>query len=154
MKFATRQNLGLNRPPAIWFIRRFVDPQAEILLFPTETALADAAKAGAVAFHIPGAKLHMDKARGTTTLDALIDEYGFRGKDPALDLFSDVIRDASYGIPAGAAKFPESHGVKAFDKGFRAIAPDDRTRMEKLCVLYEALYQWCRSRTEAATAAS
>jgi len=25
MKFATRQNLGLNRPPSIWFIRRFLD---------------------------------------------------------------------------------------------------------------------------------
>lgn len=154
MKFATRQNLGLNRPPAIWFIRRFLDPNAEILLFPKETAIEDAAAAGAVAFHIPGVELHMDKERGTTTLDALIDRYGMRGKDAALDLFSDVIRDASYGVAAGTVKFPESHGLRAIDKGMRAVAPDDRTRIAKLSEVYEALYQWCRSRTEAVPAAS
>jgi len=154
MKFATRSNLGLNRPPAIWFIRRFVDPDAEILLFPAETALADAAEAGAVAFHIPGAELHMNKETKRTSLDALIDRYAMRGKDPGLELLSDLVRDASYGVPANAAKFPESHGIRALNQGFRATTPDDRARIEKLCEVYEAMYQWCRTRAEAAACAS
>ena len=152
MKFATRPDLGLNRPPAIWFIRRFLDPQAEILLLAKETIFEEAPRLGAVVFHVPGAELHMDKERGRTTLDALIDRYGRRGTDPALDLFSDLIRDASYGVPAGSARFPESHGIRALNLGFRATTPDDRARIERLTEVYDAWYQWCRSRTAEAAA--
>ena len=146
MKFATRPDLGLNRPPAIWFIRRFLDPEAGILFLAKETIFEEAPRLGAVVFHVPGAELHMDKERGRTTLDALVDRYGWRGKDAALELFTDLIRDASYGVPAGAAKFPESHAIRALNLGFRTTTPDDRARVDKLCDVYDAWYAWCRGR--------
>lgn len=146
MKFATRTNLGLNRPPAIWFLNRFVAPEVggvEIVLLPMDTVLADAARLGATVFHVPGVKLHMDKERGRTTLDALVDEFGWRGRDAGLERFCELIRDATYGVPAGAARFPESHGIRSFDAGFRLTHPDDRARIEALSRFYDAVYAWC-----------
>lgn len=153
MKFATRPNLGLNRPPAIWFIRRFLDPHAEILLLPAETILEDAPKMGAVPFHVPGCELHVDKSIRRTTLDAFLGKYGYRGRDPALDAVAAIVRDASFGVPAGQVDHPEAYGIRMLNQGFRLTTPDDRVRMDRMCELYDALYQACAKRIADAAAA-
>lgn len=149
-RFATRTNLGLNRPPAIWFIRRFLDPQAEILFFPAETALEDARRAGAVAFHIPGAELHVNKELRRTTLDALMAKYGWAGRDAALDLVAEIVRDASFGVPAGDVRHVEAHGLRFLDGGFRATHFADAARVEALSRVYDALYEAAKKRLETA----
>lgn len=148
MRFATRPDLGLNRPPAIWFLRRFLGPGTEILLLPKETIFEEAARCGAVVFHVPGAELHMDKERGRTTLDAILDRYGFAGKDPALDRVADYLRDASYGVPSGKPRFPESAMLRHLNLGFRSTVPDDFARMDAIAAVYDALYAWCAAEIE------
>lgn len=152
MKWATRKNLGLNRPPCIWLIRRFLDPEAEILYLEPDALLAEAKRIGATSFHAPGADLVFDRAGQRTTFDAFLRRYGLEGKDAALDRVADILRDASFGVPAGAPRFPASAGLRALDRGFRLTTPDDGMRAERLALVYDALYEWCREEIAAATA--
>jgi len=144
MKWATRTNLGLNRPPCIWFIRRFLDPQAEILFFPVEELLAKAREVGAVTFHAEGAEIRFDRPNRKTTLDGFLERYEWAGKDPALVLFAEVINDASFGVPNNEARHPVAYGIRALNQGFRAFIPEDAARLAQLEQVYEALYRWCR----------
>lgn len=149
MKWATRKNLGLNRPPCIWLIRRFLDPKAEILFFDAEVLLEEARKIGATSFHAPGADLVFDRERGRTTFDAFLSRYGLAGQNPALDRMADILRDASFGVPKNNARHLEAYGLRALDRGFRTTAPDDLLRSERLGYVYDALYEWCREQTTA-----
>jgi hypothetical protein len=152
MKWATRKNLGLNRPPCIWLIRKFLDTDAEIMFCEPEELLDRAREAGAVSFHAPGADLSFDRENGRTTLDAFLDRYELRGRDPALDMLAEVINDASFRVPNGEARHPVAFGIRALNQGFRASTPDDQERMQALERLYESLYRWCQEQVAATPA--
>ena len=53
--WVTRERPKIDRLACPWLIRRFVDPEADILYVPTSQVLATAARSGAVAFDVPGA---------------------------------------------------------------------------------------------------
>ncbi|TMK63923.1 MAG: chromate resistance protein, partial [Actinobacteria bacterium] len=74
MKWVTRRRPKTDRIACPWLIRRFVDPDAEILYVPAEDVLAVAAREGAHSFDAPGAEFgHRD---GRCTFEVLVDEYG------------------------------------------------------------------------------
>jgi hypothetical protein len=152
MKWATRVNLGLNRPPCIWFIRRFLDPEAEILYFEREELVEKARAAGAVSFHGDGTDLSFDRPGGRTTLDGFLTRYEWAGKDPALDLFAAVLNDASFRVPTNEARYPVAYGIRALNQGLRASIPEDGERLALLEQVYEGLYRWCQSQVAAPVA--
>lgn len=143
MKWATRRNLGLNRPPCIWLIRKFIDKDAEITLCEPDELLDWAREAKATSFHAPGADLAFDRENRRTTMDAFLDRYELRGRDPALDMVAEVINDASFRVPEGNARHPVAYGIRALNQGFRASIPDDDQRLRALEGVYESLYRWC-----------
>ncbi len=144
MKWATQKDLGLNRPPCFWLIRKFIDPAAEFFLFPVEVLLAEAAKIGAKTFHAEGADYLI--GNGKTTMEKIMDAHGLGGKDPALDLLAEIFNDMVFRVKTNTARHVEAYGLRALDTGFRASAPDDLERMQRTSEMYEALYQWCRQR--------
>lgn len=146
MRFATRQNLGLNRPPAIWFIKRFLDPTAEISFFPPDQVVAQAQRIGAVPFHTPGVELHVDKELRRTTLDAFLMKYGWKGRDPALDMLAEIVNDASFRLTSGDVRHPEAFGLKALHLGLRETKPVDAERLAVMFVVCDALYAHCKAR--------
>src|SRR5256714_1675768 len=81
MKWVTRARPKTDRIACPWLIRRFIDPDAEILYVPTDQVLAVAEREGAHGFDTPGAEY--DHRDGRCTFEVLIEDYDLGG-DAAL----------------------------------------------------------------------
>src|SRR6266545_666497 len=90
MQWVTREHPKTDRVACPWLIRRFIDPEAEILYVPRNEVLAVAAAEGAHSFDAPGAAF--DHRDGKCTFEVLIDEYGI--SDPALDRLARIVHAA------------------------------------------------------------
>lgn len=142
MKWATNETLGNQGPPAAWLIRRFIDADAEILLLPKATALAEAARVGARTFYVKGGDFYKDARR--TTFDALMEEYGLVGKDPALDRMAEIFGDISFRVKQGLElRHAQAPGVRAIMVGVAAAVADPEARLALLCGVFDGLYAWC-----------
>ncbi len=143
MKWVTRERAKVDRIACPWLIARFVDPQAEFLFVPAEKVKETAGKEGAIAFDAPGVELTHYKEGGMeyVSFDAIIRKY--RLSDPALLEVAKIVRGADAKIPEPP---PESAGLEAAAMGFRGIAKDDFDNMRLQFPLYDALYDYCRTR--------
>ena len=56
MKWVTRARPKTDRIACPWLIRRFIDPDAEILYVPADQVLSAAARHGGHSFDAPGAR--------------------------------------------------------------------------------------------------
>ena len=90
MKWVTRARPKTDRIACPWLIRRFIDPDAEILYVPTDQVLAVAEADGAHGFDTPGAEF--DHRDGNLHL-VLIDDYDLGG-DPALVRLARIVHAA------------------------------------------------------------
>ncbi len=72
VKWVTRARPKTDRVACPWLIRRFIDPDAEIIYVPAPDVLTFAEREGARSFDAPGAEFtHRD---GRCTFEVLIDE--------------------------------------------------------------------------------
>jgi hypothetical protein len=120
-------------------IRKFVDPDAEIVYVPRDEVLAYAAREGAVSFDAPGAKY--THRGGLCSFEVLVDEYKL-GNDPALALVARVVHGADVAEDADAT--PQSRGLEAIARGFMDLGLDDQRQLELELPVYDALYAWAR----------
>ena len=75
MKWVTRARPKTDRIACPWLIRRYIDPEAEILFVPADQVLAVAASEGARSFDAPGAVYtHRD---GQCSFEVLIEDFGY-----------------------------------------------------------------------------
>src|SRR5487761_1903136 len=81
MKWITRARPKTDRIACPWLIKRFIDPDAEILYAPTDQVLARAAAEELISFDLPGGRY--DHCDGKCTFEVLIGEYDL-GEDSAL----------------------------------------------------------------------
>ncbi len=77
MKWVTRARPKTDRIACPWLIRRFIDPDAEILYVPRDEVLAVARDQDAHSFDAPGAEF--DHRDGRCTFEVLIDHFGLDG---------------------------------------------------------------------------
>jgi len=56
MKWVTREHPKTDRIACPWLIRKFIDPDAEILYVPDAEVLSTAEREGAISFDAPGAR--------------------------------------------------------------------------------------------------
>jgi hypothetical protein len=143
MKWVTREKAKVDRIACPWLIRKFVDPGAEFLFVPADRVKDVAAKEGAIPFDAPGAELTHFRVDGgeRVSFDAIIRKYGLH--DEALLELAKIVRGADAKIPDAP---PESAGLEAAALGFRVIAKDDFDNLRLQFPLYDALYDYCRSR--------
>jgi hypothetical protein len=143
MQWVTREHPKTDRIACPWLIRRFIDPQAEILYVPADQVLAVAEREGAISFDAPGARYtHRD---GLCSFEVLVDEH--RIDDPAVALLARIVHGAD--IPADLAITPQSAGLQAIADGFAALGLDDHRQLELELPVYDALYAWCQHQTQA-----
>src|SRR5712692_467964 len=90
MKWVTRARPKTDRIACPWLIRRFIDPDAEILYVPAAEVLDVAAHEGARSFDAPGAEF--DHRDGKCTFEVLIDHFGLH--DPALVRLARIVHAA------------------------------------------------------------
>ena len=82
MKWVTRKRIHVNRTATGWLIRRFLDPNAEILFVEPEHVAQIQERDGAIGFDAPGARYPHKDASGRCSFEQLVAER--RANDPAL----------------------------------------------------------------------
>src|SRR5213075_3166298 len=90
MKWVTRARPKTDRIACPWLIRRFVDPDAEIMYVPSGDVLAAAEREGAHSFDAPGAEF--DHRDGKCTFEVLIEHFDLQ--DPTLARLARIVHAA------------------------------------------------------------
>ena len=147
MKWITREHPRVDRVACPWLIERFVDKEAEFIYVPTAEVLATAERLGGTPYDVKDVELGHHGPE--CSFDAFVHKYDL-DKDPALAYLAKVIRGAD---TADKAVTPESQGVEAILDGLRHVHfPDDQKQREASRPVLDALYAYCRAKTEAQTA--
>ena len=143
MKWITRARPKTDRIACPWLIRRFIDPEAEIVYIDADRVLATAAELGGRSFDAPGAEFtHRERK---CTFEVLIDEFGLRD-DPALARLARIVHAAD--ISEDLATDPLGPGLLALGIGGLEVEADDYLLLDKGSFVYDALYAWCRLETD------
>jgi hypothetical protein len=138
MKWVTREHPRTDRIACPWLIRKFIDPDAEIVYVAPDDVLEYAKREGATSFDAPGATYtHRD---GNCSFETLIDEYEI--DDPAVRLMARVVHGAD--VAADRHATPQSPGLLAIADGFALLDVDDARQLELELPVYDALYAWAR----------
>jgi hypothetical protein len=138
MKWVTREHPKTDRIACPWLIRKFLDPDAEIVYVNAAEVLDYAEREGATSFDAPGARY---THRGNMcSFETLIDEYKI--DDPAIAIMARVVHGADIAEDRGA--MPESAGLLAIADGFALLDLDDQHQLELELPVYDALYAWAK----------
>lgn len=142
MKWITRARPKTDRIACPWLIRRFIDPEAEIVFASADQVLVTAAEVDGRSFDAPGAQF---THRGTRcTFEVLIEEFGLGG-DPALARLARIVHAAD--ISEDLDTDPLGPGLLAVGIGGLEVEADDYRLLDKGVFVYDALYAWCRLET-------
>ena len=140
MKWVTREKVKVDRVACPWLIKRFIDPEAELLFVPAEEVLEVAEREGAISYDARGAGQY-DHREGKCTFEVLIEEYDLDEDDLALWLLADIVHGAD---TADRDRTPQSAGLRAIAEGFHYLDVPDEQRLAHGFAIYDALYAWCQ----------
>ena len=136
--WVTRILPKIDRVACPWFIRRFVDPAAELLFVDTAFVADVAEELGAVPYDIPGVDFSHDGEK--CSFDTFLARFGI--DDPALHALAAIVRGADTGRPDLA---PQAAGLLAVSLGISALSGgDDHAALARGFAVYDALYAWQR----------
>lgn len=136
MKWVTRKRIHVNRTATAWLIRRFLDPNAEILFVePNEVATVQDGE-DASGFDAPGARYPHQDERGKCSFEQLVDEHF--PNDTALQRLALIVHGADF--PKEIDITPESAGLWAISQGFGdEVASNDAEIVERASFIYDSL---------------
>ncbi len=142
VKFVTREHARVDRIACAWLIKRFIDPNAEVLYVPSADVTRVAESEGALPFDVPNVELgHHGEL---CSFDAFLKKYKLT--DPALLKVAKIVRGAD---TDNRTLTPQSPGLYAIASGFHALSPsrfsDDHALWEVEFPLYDALYEFCKT---------
>ena len=137
MKWVTHARPKTDRIACPWLIRRFIDPDAEILYVPKQDVLGVARDEQAHSFDAPGAEF--DHRDGRCTFEVLIDHFGL-DRDPALVRLAAIVHAAD--IDTELHTDPLGPGLLAIGLGGLDVEADDHRLLERASFVYDALYAW------------
>jgi hypothetical protein len=143
MKWVTRARPKTDRIACPWLIRRFIDPDAQILFVAADEVLETAAREGGRSFDAKDATYtHRHTPDGELcTFEVLVDEYHLGG-DPALARLARIVHaaDVSGQLHTDAL----GAGLLAIGQGGLHVEDDDHRLLERGTFVYDALYAWCQ----------
>jgi rhodanese-related sulfurtransferase len=141
-KWVTRERPTIDRIACPWLIRRFIDPEAELVYVPAARVREAAEEIGATPYDIPNVEFgHHGEF---CSFDAFIDKFAIA--DRALDRLAMIVRGAD---TDRLDLTPQSAGLLAISQGLKANIKDDHTMLAQGMVVYDALYSWCRAQGNA-----
>ncbi len=147
MKWVTREKVKVDRVACPWLIRRFIDPEAELLFVPAEEVLEVAEREGAISYDARGAGRY-DHREGKCTFEVLVEEYELDEDDLALWLLADIVHGAD---TTDRDRTPQSAGLRAIAEGFHYLGVPDEERLAHGFAIYDALYAWCQHQLKSET---
>jgi hypothetical protein len=136
MRWVTRRRIHVNRTATAWLIRRFLDPDGEILFVEPEEVADIQRREDALGFDAPGARYPHKDARGRCSFEQLIEEL--LGHDPALRRLARIVHGADF--PEEPGSDPEALGLWAISQGFTDAGRDDPDIVARASFLYDSLY--------------
>ncbi|HMI03689.1 MAG TPA: chromate resistance protein ChrB domain-containing protein [Pedobacter sp.] len=137
MKWITREHPKIDRIACPWLIKRFIDPEAEIIYVPVDQVIEQAAVLNAVPFDLPGVEYtHYDDQ---CSFDYFIKKHKL--KDVALDRIAAIVRGADTDRHDFA---PQASGLSAIFLGLSKNIPDDHELLELGMKVYDGLYTWAK----------
>ncbi len=131
MKWVTWENVGVDRMACAWLIRKQIDPKAKFLFVPVGT---QPLPTGAEPFDIPGVRL--SHHQGHCSFHALLREYKL--DDPVLHRIARIIDEADTVQEVHVE--PAAAGLDLICEGIRLTSPDDATALERVGMVYDALF--------------
>jgi hypothetical protein len=140
MKWITRERVKVDRVACPWLIKRFIDPDAELLFVPADMVMEVAQREHATPYDVKDVELgHHGKE---CSFDAFIKKYGLAA-DPAMALLAKIVNGAD--TDNALWNQPESAGVNAVAEGFRHLGlKDDHEINAAQWIVYDALYAYCQ----------
>ncbi len=144
MKWVTRERPKVDRIACPWLIRRFIDPDAEIVYVPAADVLPTAQREGGYSFDTSGATYsHRRQPDGgqRCTFETLIDAHGLGG-DAALVELARIVHAAD--IATDTDSHPFGAAVRAIGAAGAAVETDDQQLLTRALFVYDALYAYCR----------
>lgn len=142
-KFVTREHAKVDRIACAWLIKRFIDPDAEILYVPRDQVVGVARNEGALPFDIPDVELGHHGP--LCSFDAFLEKYHLN--DPALHKVARIVRGAD---TDNRDLTKESAGLFAVASGFYDLYgsryPTDLALWDAEFPLYDALYEYCKNK--------
>jgi hypothetical protein len=147
MKWVTRRRIHVNRTATAWLIKRFVDPEAEVLFVePAEVAEVQRRDA-ASGFDAPGARYAHKDESGRCSFEQLVaDRFPL---DAALVRLARIVHCADF--PDEPSTEPEAPGLWAISQGFTEVGRDDLDIVARAAFLYDSLYAHLRRLSEPRT---
>ena len=140
MKWITRERVKVDGVACPWLIRKFIDPDAQFLLVPTDQVMAVAERDNAVPYDVKDVELgHHGKE---CSFDAMVKTYNL-GQDPAMVLLAKIVNGAD--TDNALWHQPEAAGLNAIAEGFRHLGfKDDHEINGAEWIVYDALYAYCQ----------
>jgi hypothetical protein len=135
MKWITRERPKIDRIACPWLIKRFIDPEAEIIYVPFAEVMAKAADLGAIPFDLPG--VEYSHYEDHCTFDYFLKKHKL--KDPALHRIAAIVRGADTDRHDFA---PQAAGLEAIFSGLAYNIEDDQQLLQLGMVIYDGLYSW------------
>lgn len=135
MKWITRDRPKIDRIACPWLIKRFVDPNAEIIYVPYTEVLTEAQKLDAIPFDLPG--VEYTHYHNQCTFDYIIKKHQL--KDPALFRIAAIVRGADTDRHDFA---PQAAGLEAIFSGLAYNIKDDKELLDLGMMIYDGLYSW------------
>lgn len=137
MKWITRERPKIDRIACPWLIKRFVDPDAEIIYVPFDDVLPQAKALNAIPFDLPD--VEYTHYGDQCTFDYIIKKH--RLTDPALHTMAVIVRGADTDRHDIAA---QASGLWAISAGLAHNISDDQALLSHGMMLYDALYTWAK----------
>jgi hypothetical protein len=139
MKWVTREDVKVGRIACVWVIRRFIDPQAEIVLLPGKEVVGYVEREGAIPFHVP--RVEFAHTAGKTPFEAIIETYGLMS-NPAMALLGRIVNGAD--TDNRTYNQPEGPGLRAITEGLRGMfAGNDEEILARGAEVFDAMYTYC-----------
>ena len=148
MKWVTRARPKTDRIACPWLIRRFIDPDAEILYVPTDQVLAVAEREGAHGFDTPGAELRPPRQQVHV-------RGAHRRLRPRRRPGAGAPGPRSCTPPTSTARSTPTRSPRRCSRsafGGLDVEADDHRLLERASFVYDALYAWCAQQVAAGAA--
>lgn len=139
MKFVTREKPKVDRVACPWLIKKFIDPNAELLFVPADEVLQAAEREGALPYDVPNVELgHYE---GSSSFESFIRTYNLT--DPALLELAKIVRAADTQDRQAA---PEGEGLRQIANGWHLLDWPLEKRLEIGFAVYDCFYAVCQER--------
>lgn len=139
MRFVTREKPKVDRVACPWLIKKFIDPEAELLFVPADQVMATAEREGSLPYDVPDVELGHHE--GGSSFESFIRKYNLT--DPALLELAKIVRAADTQDRDAA---PEGEGLRQIANGWHLLDWSLEKRLEVGFAVYDCLYAVCQDR--------